>query len=140
MSTPYDREPLETSVQGDQSVGGLLRQLMHEVPQLVTKELALLKAETRENMQAAKAGVAAVSTGGAVMLAGLVILLLSAVHALGNVVEPWLAALIVGVAAMLLGFIMVKSGSRKFDAHSMRPDHTINSLHKDKEAISRRTP
>lgn len=140
MNTPYDQDPAVASAQDDQSVGGLLRQLMHEVPQLITKELALLKAETRENIEAAKAGVAAVSTGGAVMLAGLVILLLAAVYGLSNVVEPWLAALIVGIVAMLVGFIMVKAGSRKFDAHSMRPDHTLSSLQKDKAAISRRTP
>lgn len=140
MSTPYDRDPVATPGQDDQSVGGLLKQLMREVPQLVTKELALLKAETRENVQAAKAGVAAVSTGGAVMLAGLVILLLAAVYALGNVVEPWLAALIVGIVAMLVGYMMVKAGSKKFDATAMRPDHTLSSLQKDKAAISRRTP
>lgn len=140
MNTPYERDPATASAHEDQSVGALLRQLMREVPELFTKELALLKAETRENLQAAKAGVAAVSTGGAVMLAGLVILLLSAVYALGNVMEPWLAALIVGIAAMVVGFVMVKSGSSKFDARGMRPDHTLDSLRKDKDAISRRTP
>lgn len=140
MNTPYEQDPRKPATQEDESIGGLLRQLMHEVPQLFTKELALLKAETRENLKAAKAGVAAVSTGGAVMLAGLVILLLSAVYGLGNVVEPWLAALIVGAVAMLVGYAMVRAGSRKFDAEGMRPDHTIHSLQKDKAAISRRTP
>src|SRR5690606_3813651 len=72
MNTPYERDPAAASAHEDQSVGALLRQLMREVPELFTKELALLKAETRENLQAAKAGLAAVSTGGAVMLAGLV--------------------------------------------------------------------
>ena len=65
MNTPYEQDPRKPATQEDESIGGLLRQLMHEVPQLFTKELALLKAETRENLKAAKAGVAAVSTGGA---------------------------------------------------------------------------
>ena len=34
--------------ENDTSVGGLLRQLTHEVPSLITKELALAKAEMSE--------------------------------------------------------------------------------------------
>lgn len=123
----------------DASIGGLLKQLGREVPSLVTKEIALVKAELSESMRATKAGVAAVSTGGAVLMAGLIIVLLAIVYALSNVMEPWLAALIVGVGAMIVGFIMVQSGKKKFESESFKPERTINSLHKDKNAIGGRT-
>jgi hypothetical protein len=128
-----------TQHDGDQSIGSLLKQLGREIPSLFTKELALLKAEAQESVRATKAGVAAVSTGGAVMMAGLVILLLAAVYALSNVVEPWAAALIVGAVAMLVGLMMVKAGQKKFEADSLKPQHTLNSLQKDKNAIGGRT-
>lgn len=122
----------------DQSIGGLLRQLGREIPSLLTKELALLKAEARESVRTAGEGVAAVSSGGAVMLAGLVILLLAAVYALSNVLAPWAAALVVGALALLVGYMMVSAGRKKFSADELRPDRTINTLNKDKDAIGGR--
>jgi uncharacterized membrane protein YqjE len=123
---------------GDTSVLGLIRQLAHEVPALVTKELALAKAEINESIATTKAGVAAVAGGAVVMLAGLVILLMAGVYALAMVMAPWLAALIVGVAAMVVGFLMLQSGKKQFDASHFTPERTVNSLHKDKEAIQRK--
>lgn len=119
----------------DASIGTLLRELAHEVPSLLTKEVALAKSEMRENLRTTKEGVAAVSTGGAVTLAGLVVVLLAVVYALSNVMAPWLAALLVGAAAMLIGFSMISAGKKKFEAQSLRPDRTVDSLRKDKNAI-----
>ncbi|MFC3609228.1 phage holin family protein [Stutzerimonas tarimensis] len=121
--------------QHDHSVGGLLRQLGREVPALFTKELALAKAEISDSLRATKAGVASVATGGAVLLGGFIILLLSAVYGLSNVVAPWLAALIVGAVVVVVGLVMVSAGKKKFEASSFKPDRTINSLNKDKEAV-----
>jgi uncharacterized membrane protein YqjE len=126
------------ATEGDTSVLGLIRQLAHEVPALVTKELALAKAEVKESIATTKAGVSAVAGGAVVMLAGLVILLLAAVYALAMVMVPWLAALIVGVIAMVVGFIMVQSGKKQFDASHLKPERTVNALNKDKDAIQRK--
>lgn len=122
----------------DTSVLGLIRQLAHEVPVLVGKELALAKAEIRASIETTKAGVAAVAGGAVVMLAGLVILLMAAVYALALVMAPWLAALIVGLVAMVVGFVMVQSGKKQFEPSHFTPERTMNSLHKDKEAIQRK--
>lgn len=119
----------------DSSVGGLLRQLTNEVPSLITKELALAKAELSESIRATKAGAASVATGGAVLLGGFIVLLMSAVYALSEVVEPWLAALIVGAVVVVIGLIMVSSGKKKFEASSFKPERTIDSVNKDKEAV-----
>lgn len=119
----------------DASIGTLLRELAHEVPSLLTKEVALAKSEMRENIKSTKEGVAAVSTGGAVTLAGLVVVLMAVVYALSNAMEPWLAALLVGAAAMLIGFAMISAGKKKFESDSLKPDRTVDSLRKDKNAI-----
>lgn len=123
----------------DSSVGVLLRELAHEVPSLLTKEIALAKSEARETMRVTKAGVAAVATGGAVAMAGLIVLMFAAVYALAEVMALWLSALIVGVVVMLVGYMMVQAGKKKFESESLRPDRTINSLHKDTNAIRGRT-
>ena len=46
----------------EHTVGTLLKQLMREVPALLTNEIALAKSELRENMQQTKAGMASVAT------------------------------------------------------------------------------
>ncbi|MFL9815179.1 phage holin family protein [Stutzerimonas sp. VN223-3] len=121
--------------ENDTSVGGLLRQLTHEVPSLITKELALAKAELSESLRATKAGAGSVATGGAVLLGGFIILLMSAVYGLSNVMAPWLAALIVGAVVVVIGLIMVSAGKKKFQASSFKPERTIHSVNKDKEAV-----
>lgn len=125
--------------ESDTSVGGLLRQLTHEVPSLITKELALAKAEISESLRATKAGAASVATGGAVLLGGFIMLLMSAVYGLSNVVAPWLAALIVGAVVVVIGLVMVSAGKKKFEASSFKPERTIHSVNKDKEAVKGHT-
>ena len=132
--------PSHASTSQDASVGSLLKQLAQEIPALFGKELALAKSEVRESMQATKAGVAAVAMGGAVALGGFLILLLAAVYGLSNVVDPWLAALIVGGITLLIGLGMVSAGKKKFEVQSFTPDRTLDAMRKDKNAVQERTP
>lgn len=119
-------------------VGGLLRQLMREVPELFTKELALAKAEVQHNLATLKAGTAAVAAGAVVILAGFIILLLAAVYALAMVVEPWLAALIVGAITVVIGFIMLQSGKKQFEPAHLAPDRTLHAMQQDKDTLKRK--
>lgn len=139
QAVPSEPQPASVREQ-DASIGSLLKQLAREIPLLFTKELALAKAEMRENLRATKAGAAAVAAGGAVMLAGLVFLLLAAVYGLSTVLAPWLSALIVGAAAVLVGWAMVSAGKKQLEPDALKPDHTINALHKDANAIRGRAP
>lgn len=138
----FESQPLRAvpSREDDTSIGGLLKQLAREIPMLFTKELALAKAEMRENLRATKAGVAAVATGGAVMLAGLIVLMMAAVYGLGTVLPLWGSALIVGAAGLIIGWLMVTAGKKQFEPDALKPDHTIHSLQKDADAIRGRTP
>jgi hypothetical protein len=119
--------------------GVLLRTLAHEVPLLLSKEVALAKREMQENLESTKAGAIAMATGGAVLLGGFIMLLLSAVYALSLVVDPWLAALIVGGSVVVAGLVMVMAGKKQFEADSLRPDRTMDSLKKDRDAVRRST-
>ncbi|MBA1189510.1 phage holin family protein [Pseudomonas entomophila] len=132
--------PVTPHAEDSVGIGGLLRQLMHEVPALFTKELALAKSELQHNLNTLKAGTAAVAAGAIVLLAGFIILLLAAVYALATVVAPWLAALIVGAITVIIGFIMLQSGKKQFEPSHLTPDRTLNAMHQDKEAIKRKLP
>ena len=130
--------PPRSNAESDPSVLGLVRQLAHEVPALIGEELALAKAEIRTSIETAKAATAAVAGGMVFMLAGLVIVLMAAVYGLALFVAPWLAALIVGVVAMIVGFVMVQSGKKQLEPSQLAPERTMHSLHKDKDAIQRK--
>ncbi|WP_416194379.1 phage holin family protein [Pseudomonas putida] len=121
-------------------VGGLLRQLMREVPELFTKELALAKAELQHNLNTLKAGTAAVAGGAIVLLAGFIILLLAAVYGLATVVEPWLAALLVGGITVIVGFIMLQAGKKQFEPTHLAPDRTLHAMQQDKDTLKRKLP
>lgn len=126
-TTPAARE--------QQGVGTLLRQLSHDVPELMIKELALARAEITESMAHTKAGIASMVGGGAVLLSGLVVLLMAGVYALSNVVAPWLAALIVGAAVVVVGMAMLAAGRKRLDPRAMRPDRAMHQMHKDRMAM-----
>ena len=119
----------------ERSTGALLRDLMHEVPGLFTKELALARAEMRENMEQTRRAAMEVSTGGVVLTGGYIVLLMAAVYGLSEVMEPWLAALLVGGVATIVGYMMAKAGMRQFKSRELKPDRAINAMHKDAEAI-----
>lgn len=124
-----------TTHDSEKSVTGLIKELANDVVALLTKEAALAKSEVSHSMHEAKAGALSMISGGSVLYAGFLFLLLSAVVGLANVVEFWLSALIVGGVVALIGFIMLQSGKKKMEPSSLKPQHTIDSLEKDRNAV-----
>lgn len=121
------------------SVPQLVRQLSSEVTTLFTKEISLARSEMRESVQEAKTGVIAMTGGGVVLLAGLIVLLMAAVYGLANFIALWLSALIVGAVVAIIGFIMVKSGQSKLKADSFKPERTSHEMQRDRDNIKRGT-
>lgn len=118
-----------------ESTPSLLRRLVNDVGMLFAQELTLLKAETTRSIGDLKAATMSIAMGGAVTFMGLFFLLLAAVYGLSNVVDPWLAALIVGGVVTLIGVIMLATGRRKLEPAAIAPTRTAASLRKDTEMI-----
>jgi len=139
---PFDTAPSNArpAANDNASIGALLRQLSREVPELFTKEIALAKAELQHSLTTLKAGVAAVAGGAMVLLAGLIILLMAAVYGLGTMMQLWLAALIVGVVTLVIGFVMVQSGKKQFEPSHFTPERTLHAVQQDKDALKRKVP
>jgi hypothetical protein len=118
-----------------ESTPSLLRRLVDDVGTLFAQEINLLKAETTRSITDVKNATISIAVGGAVAFLGLIFLLLAAVYGLSNVVEPWLAALIVGGVVTLIGIIMLATGRHKLEPSAMAPRRTAASLRKDTEMI-----
>lgn len=124
---------------GTESITDLIRHLATDLSTLFGKEISLAKSEVRESVSELQTAVGAIATGATIAMAGLVVLLMSGVYGLSNVVDPWLAALIVGASALLIGYMMVHSAKKKMSESSMVPERTIDSVKKDKETLKRTT-
>jgi hypothetical protein len=117
---------------------GLLRRLMDEVATLFRQEVELATVEVTGALTRLATGVISVLSGGMVLFAGILVLLASAVLALAQVVEPWLAALIVGGAVSLLGIVMLLVGRKALDASELKPKKSVESLRQDKDVLMRK--
>jgi hypothetical protein len=118
-----------------ESTPSLLRRLVDDVGLLFAQEVALLKAETTKAIADLKTAAVSIAMGGAVAFMGAFFLLLAAVYGLSNVVEPWLAALIVGGVVTLIGIIMLATGRRKLEPAAIAPRRTAAALRKDTQMI-----
>lgn len=121
------------------SVAGLLTRLMDDAVALAKNEIALAKAEARGALDDMKKSIAPFAIAGGVLLAGALTLVAALVLALAEVMRPWLAALIVSIGLLLIGWILLKAGQRKVANIGDRLDRTQNSLQKDATVVARRT-
>lgn len=138
-TAPASPEPTASRERSTESINDLLRNLATDLSTLLGKEMALAKSEIRESVSEVKTSVGALAIGVAIAMAGLVVLLLSAVYGLSNVVDPWLSALIVGAVALLVGNLMVAGAKKKMSASSLVPDRTLESAKKDVNTLERAT-
>src|SRR5688572_4658585 len=76
-----------TSNHSNNSLAGLVRQLTSDITSLFTKELALAKVEVSHSIHDAKVGAVSLISGGSVLYAGFLFLLLAGVLALGQVMQ-----------------------------------------------------
>jgi hypothetical protein len=130
-----ERGPRRIEARDYESTPSLVRRLVDDVGMLFAQEVALLKAETTRAIGDLKTATVSTAMGGAVAFMGAFFLLLAAVYGLSNVVEPWLAALIVGGVVTLIGVIMLATGRRKLEPAAIAPRRTAASLRKDTQMI-----
>jgi len=120
-----------------ETILGLLRRLMDELATLFRQEMALAKSELTGALTKLTFALISIISGGAVLFAGFLVLLMSAVLGLSLVVEPWLAALIVGGAVSVIGIVLVIVGRKSIDPADLKPHRSAASLREDKDVLTR---
>jgi uncharacterized membrane protein YqjE len=128
-----------TSGQADRSTAELLRQLSQQTGDLVRQEMELAKAELTEKGKAAGLGAGMFGGAGLVALYAVGALTASAILALAIVLDPWLAALIVGVVYAAIAAILALTGRKKVEqATPPVPEQAIESTKEDVEWTKQR--
>ena len=116
----------------DASLAELVRRLGDELSTLVRDEIRLAQAELAQKGK--QAGVGAGMFGGAGMLAfyGVGALIAALTLALSLALEPWLAAVIVGVVLLALAGILALVGKRKVqEAFPPLPQQAVQNVKDD---------
>jgi hypothetical protein len=121
------------------SLGGLLSDLWRETTTLVHDEAELAKADMSEKVNQALAGVKSIAIGGAILMAGFIVLLFAAVNGLAMVLPPdlapWLAPLLVGGVVMLIGVVALGSGKKNLSTDNLKLSRTSESLRRDRDML-----
>jgi Putative Actinobacterial Holin-X, holin superfamily III len=124
----------------NRSIGELFSDLSRDIGTLVRKELELLKSEMTSKVTTAGGHLGIAVAGGALVHAGLLVLLAAIVLALSRLgLSPWLAALLVAAVTMLVGFLLVTRGLKGLQQTSLAPTHAIDAL-KENPKWTSRTP
>jgi uncharacterized membrane protein YqjE len=135
MADPYtSRGPTE-----DASLSELVRRLSDQLSTLVRDELRLAQAELQEKGKKAGVGVGMFGGAGMLVFYGVGLLIAAVTLALALAVEPWLAALIVGVVLLAVAGILGLIGKQKVqEAIPPVPEETVESVKEDIAVVKER--
>ena len=112
-------------------IAALLAELANEVRALAGLEIALFRAELAAKLRRLQLGLIALAIGAFLLVSGWIALLAAATLALATVMRPWLAALIVGLAALLAGGLLLAIGKKCLDPGSLAPRRTLSALRRN---------
>jgi membrane protein len=110
------------------SIAELIADLADELRTLLRLEVALFKAELAQKLRRLGFALVALAGGAFFILSGWIALLATAALALATIVRPWLAALIVALAVLVVGALLLYLGKRWLDPETLVPRRALNSL------------
>jgi membrane protein len=126
---PHAREP-RLSTDETRSLGELFRTLASDASTLIRQEMALARAEMRQNVRAAVRDAGGAAVGAGVALVGLLVLVVALVAFLGDLLggRYALSALIVAAVLMGAGAFLVLRGVKHFREGRMAPQGALAAL------------
>jgi uncharacterized membrane protein YqjE len=121
------------------STGELVKRLSEQVSVLVRDELKLAQLEMTRKGKQAGIGAGMLGGSGLIALYGVACLLACAILGLSRVLEPWLAALIVGAALLLVSGVAALLGKARLKkAAPLVPAQATGSVKADVNEIRER--
>jgi uncharacterized membrane protein YqjE len=123
----------------ERSVGELVQQLSRQTSTLIRQEMRLAQAELQEKGKRAGIGAGMFGGAGLVALYGVGALIAAVIMLVGTALEPWLAAVIVGVVLLAVGGILALVGKSQVDrATPAKPEQAMESVQRDIDEVKAR--
>lgn len=115
-----------------QPLGALVHQLSQQIPELIRSEMRLAQAEVAQKGKRAGVGIGMFSVAGLLAFFALAALVATAILGLANVVDAWLAALLVALVLLAAAAVAALVGKNKVaEAGPPAPDRAIQGLKED---------
>jgi hypothetical protein len=133
-STRFQRPP-----EADKPLGELVQDLSRQTSTLIRQEMRLAQAELAEKGKHAGKGAGMFGGAGLVALYGVGALIAAAIVGLGTVIEPWIAAAVIGVVLLAIAGILALTGKKEVDeATPPKPEQAAESVQRDVETVKAR--
>jgi xanthine/uracil permease len=117
-------------------IGDLLGDLGGQVSTLVRKEIDLARVEVTTGVGRMSRGAVMAGAGGAILYAGVLVLLGAIVLGLiAAGLDAWLAALVVAVVVLVIGAIVTSTGVKQIQNSNVAPTQTAESVREDVEFV-----
>jgi uncharacterized membrane protein YqjE len=127
---------VRTEELSDRSVGELVQRLSQQTATLVREEMRLAQVELQQKGKRAGMGAGMFGGAGLVALYGVGALVAAAIVLLGTAVEPWLAAVIVGVVLLAVAGVLALMGRKQVEqATPPKPERAMASVQRDVEHV-----
>jgi hypothetical protein len=110
-----------------ETIPDLVRRLTEQGSHLAQQQVSLVQAEVRDSINDLRVGAGAMAGAAVVGIAGLGVLLMGLAYLLDEVMQLWLATLIVAAATLVVAYVMVASG-KKMQSNSMSVERTRRTL------------
>ena len=134
--TDMQHPHVEQQTLSDESVAELVKRAASQTAELVRKEIQLGQLELKDKGRRAGKGVGLLGGAGVVAFYGGAALVAAAVLGLAEAVDPWLSALIVGIALLVVAAVVGLVGKKTTtEALPPKPEQTMASVHDDVEHV-----
>jgi uncharacterized membrane protein YqjE len=120
----------------DRTMAELVQRLSQQTSTLVRQELQLAQSELQEKGKRVGIGAGMFGSAGVVALYGVGALIAAAVIGIGTLLEPWIAAVIVGVVLLAVAGILALIGRKQVERGTPAlPEQAIESAKLDLDEV-----
>lgn len=116
-----------------EGIGPLLGDLLKDLQRMVRGEIALARAEVRDDVSQAGRGVASMAIAAIVGLTGFLLLMLAVAYVLNLWMRMWIAMGIVAVVLLAVAGMLAMNAKAKLSATNLKPEQTIESMKENEE-------
>jgi len=106
----------------------LFTELSQETRTLIKQEMDLVRVELSEKISHIVKDVAALGLGGVLLYSGFLTLIAAIVLGLAVFMPLWLAALLVSILIMVVGFVLVQKGRKDLVNMEMKPKKSTETF------------
>jgi hypothetical protein len=131
---------METHVIHDESIGDLIKGVLHDLRALIREELALARVEIREQAMRARSAALSLVTAGLALAFAATFMLVAAAMGTADLLEwpVWAGFLTVAVVLGVIGLVTYAAGRKHLKSLHAVPEETISTLKENSEWIAKR--